>query len=172
MKHGNRRESRRDELVIVDAQPVCSSSVGAKCAGRTQEPKYRTETFRAYGAKKRCALSDYKDSAPAEFVSCQSVISYRQKSTVVALWFTFLFMLSANALAQSGAGGVRSSGREYGVYLTFAVYQFDDKRSQPMPELTHLTGTYSTAQDEIAYLEDKHRLEEIAVRHIRSVGLK
>lgn len=76
------------------------------------------------------------------------------------------------ATAQSGAGGVRAGGREYGVNLTFAVYQYDAGRSPVLQELTRLSGTYSTAQEEIAYLKDKNKLEELAVRHVRSVGLR
>jgi TonB family protein len=74
--------------------------------------------------------------------------------------------------AQSGAAGARAAGHEYAVNLTFAVYQYDAQRSPAMQELTRLTGTYSTAQEEIAYLKDKNKLEEMAVRHIRSVGLR
>lgn len=84
----------------------------------------------------------------------------------------FSLSLSITALAQSGTGGVRATGREYGVNLTFAVYQYEAQRSPAMQDVTRLSGTYSTAQEEIAYLKDKHKLEEIAVRHIRSVGLK
>jgi TonB family protein len=76
------------------------------------------------------------------------------------------------ATAQSGAGGARPAGHEYAVNLTFAVYQYDAQRSPAMPDLTRLSGTYSTAQEEIAYLKDKNKLEELAVRHIRSVGLR
>lgn len=92
--------------------------------------------------------------------------------TLRPLRLIVLFTLGASALAQSGTGGARSSGREYGVNLTFAVYQYDAQRSPAMQELTRLSGTYSTAQEEIAYLKDKHKLEEIAVRHVRSAGLK
>lgn len=76
------------------------------------------------------------------------------------------------AIAQSGAGGVRPGGREYAANVTFAVYQYDAARSPAMEEVVRLSGTYSTAQEEIAYVKDKHKLEEIAVRHIRSVGLR
>jgi TonB family protein len=90
------------------------------------------------------------------------------------LWLVFLLSpsLGITASAQSGAGGVRAGGREYAVNLTFAVYQYDAGRSPAMEEVTRLSGTYSTAQEEIAYLKDKNKLEEIAVRHIRSVGLR
>jgi TonB family protein len=76
------------------------------------------------------------------------------------------------ALAQSGATSSRNTGREYGVNLTFAVYQYDAKRSPALEETTRLTGTFSTAAEEIAYLKDKHKLEEMVVRHVRSVGLR
>ena len=90
------------------------------------------------------------------------------------VWLVFLLSpsLSIPAGAQSGAGGVRTGGREYAVNLTFAVYQYDAERSPAMEEVTRLSGTYSTAQEEIAYLKDKNKLQEIAVRHIRSVGLR
>lgn len=74
--------------------------------------------------------------------------------------------------AQSGASGVRSSGREYAVNLTYAVYQYDAARSSPIEDVTRLSGTFSTAQEEVAYLKEKNQLQEIAVRHIRSVGLR
>jgi TonB family protein len=38
--------------------------------------------------------------------------------------------------------------------------------------MTRLSGTFSTPQEEIAYLKDKHKLEEVVVRHVRSVGLR
>lgn len=93
---------------------------------------------------------------------------------VASLWLMILAwpILAIPATAQSGAGGVRSGGREYAVNLTFAVYQYDAGRSPAMEEITRLAGTYSTAQEEIAYLKDKNKLQEIAVRHVRSVGLR
>ena len=87
-----------------------------------------------------------------------------------------VFLLSVNisvtAIAQSGAGGTRSGGRDYGVNLTFAVYQYEAGRSPAMQVVTTLSGTYSTAEEEIASLKDKYKLEGLAVRHIRSVGLR
>lgn len=74
--------------------------------------------------------------------------------------------------AQSGSGGVRSSGRDYAVNLTFGAYQYDAARSPVMQEVTRLASTASSAQEEIAYVKDKHKLEELAVRHVRSVGLR
>ncbi len=89
------------------------------------------------------------------------------------LWLVWFLSLgvAANAMAQSGAGGVRSGGREYAANLTFAVYQYDASRSPSMEEVTRLSGTYSTAQEEIAYVKDKYKLQELANRHVRAVGL-
>lgn len=90
-----------------------------------------------------------------------------------AVSFIGLFLtLSAIGFAQSGSGGARSSGRVYAVNLTFGAYQYDAARSPAMEEVTRLASTASTAQEEIAYVKDKHKLEEIAVRHVRSVGLR
>jgi TonB family protein len=85
----------------------------------------------------------------------------------------FIALLIVNlALAQSGAGGGRAGQREYGVNLTFAVYQFDAQRSPAVQEVLRLASTFSTPEEEVAHLKDKYKLEEVAVRHIRAVGLR
>jgi TonB family protein len=81
-----------------------------------------------------------------------------------------LSLLLTPAFAQSGATRARA-GREYGVNLTFAVYQYDATRSAAMEPVTRLSSTFSAAEEEIAHLKEKFKLEEIAVRHVRSVGL-
>jgi TonB family protein len=88
-------------------------------------------------------------------------------SSLIILW-----QAGATTLGQSGAGGIRTSGREYAVNLTYAVYQYDAGRSSPIEEVTRLSGTFSTPQEEIAYLKEKNKLQEISVRHIRSIGLR
>src|SRR5215470_11292129 len=80
--------------------------------------------------------------------------------------------LNPVALPQSGTTGNRATGREYGVNLTFAVYQYDAQRSPAMEDVARLAGTYSTPQEEIDYIKDKYKLQEVAVRHVRSVGLR
>lgn len=82
------------------------------------------------------------------------------------------FALPAVAEAQSGGARARAAGREYGVNLTFAAYQYDAPRSPALEEVTRLAGTFSTAAEEKAYLKDKHKLEEVEVRHVREVGLR
>lgn len=81
-------------------------------------------------------------------------------------------LLVPPAPAQSGSGNSRTNYREYGVNLTFAIYQYDPQRSPALEEVTRLAGTYSTAEEEMAYLKDKNKLEDMAVRHVRSVGLR
>jgi Gram-negative bacterial TonB protein C-terminal len=93
-------------------------------------------------------------------------------AALLPLGFFPLICRALTVAGQSGAGGVRAAGHEYAVNLTYAVYQYDALRSPAMQELTRLSGTFSTAAEEIAYLKDKSKLEELAVRHVRSVGLR
>ncbi|MFL6213125.1 MAG: energy transducer TonB [Blastocatellia bacterium] len=89
---------------------------------------------------------------------------------VAILW------LSAMAAAQSGSTQTpttpRVAGHEYGVNLTFAIYQYDPQRSAAIEETIRLNSTFSSADEERAYIKDKHKLDELAVRHVRSVGLR
>lgn len=96
----------------------------------------------------------------------------RELACLVGLVTLLLPHPALAAVAQSASGGVRSGGREYAANLTFAVYQYDAGRSPSMEEVTRLSGTYSTAEEEIAYMKDKHKLQEIGARHVRSVGLR
>ena len=120
----------------------------------------------------------YNHPTPAElgisFSNHRPLVTSRLKAGLLLLGFSFLIfqLIDSTAIAQSGAGVARSSGREYGVNLMYAVYQYDAGRSPEMQEVTRLAGTYSSAQEEIAYLKDKNKLQDIAVRHIRSVGLR
>src|SRR5205085_5365376 len=89
---------------------------------------------------------------------------------VAILW------LSAMAAAQSGGAQTsatpRVAGREYGVNLTFAIYQYDPQRSPAIEEAIRLNSTFSNAEEEMAYIKEKQKLAEVAVRHARSVGLR
>lgn len=90
--------------------------------------------------------------------------------------FIATLTLSAGAFAQSGsttgARANRSAGYEYGVNLTFAVYQYDPQRSPAIEEAIRLNSTFSNAEEEMAYIKEKQKLAEVAVRHARSVGLR
>jgi TonB family protein len=76
------------------------------------------------------------------------------------------------AAGQSGTGGTRATSREFGVNLTVAVYHYDETKSTAVEKITRLSGTFSSAGDEIAHIKDKYKLEDVVNRHIRSVGLK
>ncbi len=95
-----------------------------------------------------------------------------RSSIVSAAICLSLVAFVSRASAQSGATNARASGREYGVNLTFAVYQYDAARSPALEETTRLPGTFSSAQEEVAYLKEKHKIEGAEVRHVRSVGLR
>jgi len=79
---------------------------------------------------------------------------------------------AATCFAQSGTAGGRNSGREYGVNLTYAVYQYDPARSPSVEEVVRLSSTFSSPKEEMAHLRENNRLEGIEVRHVRSVGLR
>jgi TonB family protein len=85
--------------------------------------------------------------------------------------FALLFALAASLLPQSGATRTRGAGREYGVNLTFAVYQFDDVRSPKLEPVTRLSATFTSGDEEAAYLREKYKIEDVSIRHVRSVGL-
>lgn len=61
---------------------------------------------------------------------------------------------------------------EYGVNLNLAIYQFDDVRSKETREVLPLRQTASSAEEEIDYLTRNFGLEEVKLRHVRSVGLR
>lgn len=81
-----------------------------------------------------------------------------------------VLILLSNAASQSGVGRSRAR-RDYGVNLTFAVYQYDPGRSPEMAEVTRLAQTFSSAEEEVAHLKDKYKLEDVVLRHFRSIGL-
>jgi TonB family protein len=61
---------------------------------------------------------------------------------------------------------------DYGVGLTIAFYQFDESRSKPMAEVAILKQTAATADEEIDYMTRTFGLEEMKLRHLRSIGLR
>lgn len=61
---------------------------------------------------------------------------------------------------------------EYGANLNLAIYQFDDARSKETREVMQLRQTASSAEEEIDYLTRNFGLEEVKLRHVRSVGLR
>src|SRR5262249_45804404 len=154
----------------------CFVFIGADMKAPSIEPVPHIPLLRS---SRSSVATYYKHPAPSEFgiaanEDARKLVLWWLKAGIRLLCFAFLILLTNEvvAVAQSGTGGARSSGREYGVNLTYAVYQYDAGRSPLMQEVTRLAGTYSSAQEEIAYLKDKNKLQDIAVRHIRSVGLR
>jgi len=61
---------------------------------------------------------------------------------------------------------------DYGAGLTIAFYQFDESRSKQFGEVTALKQTAATADEEIDYMTRTFGLEEMKLRHLRSIGLR
>jgi TonB family protein len=61
---------------------------------------------------------------------------------------------------------------DYGAGMTLAFYQFDDARSKETPPVFALKQTSSSAEEEIDHLMRTFGLEEVKLRHTRSVGLR
>jgi TonB family protein len=60
---------------------------------------------------------------------------------------------------------------DYGVGVTVAIYQFDDTRSKKFTQVNTLRQTVSTPEEEIDYITRNFGVEELKVRHIRTIGL-
>jgi TonB family protein len=60
---------------------------------------------------------------------------------------------------------------DYGVGVTVAIYQFDDTRSKKFTLVNTLKQTVSTPEEEIDYITRNYGVEELKVRHIRTIGL-
>lgn len=60
---------------------------------------------------------------------------------------------------------------DYGVGVTVAIYQFDDTRSQKFTQVNTLKETVSTPQEEADYITRNFGVEDLKVRHIRTIGL-
>ena len=61
---------------------------------------------------------------------------------------------------------------DYGVGVTVAIYQFDDTRSKKFSQVNTLRQTVSTPEEEVDYITRNFGVEELKVRHIRTIGLR
>lgn len=61
---------------------------------------------------------------------------------------------------------------DYGAGLTLAFYQFDESRSKQIAEVTSLKQTAASADEEIDYITRTFGLEDMKLRHLRSIGLR
>jgi len=61
---------------------------------------------------------------------------------------------------------------DYGAGLTLAFYQFDEARSKQIAEVTVLKQTAATPDEEIDYMTRTFGIDDMKLRHLRSVGLR
>ena len=61
---------------------------------------------------------------------------------------------------------------DYGAGLTVNFYQFDDTRSKQVGEMLSLKQTMSSPAEEIDYITRTFGIEDMKLRHARSVGLR
>jgi len=61
---------------------------------------------------------------------------------------------------------------DYGVGVTIAIYQFDETRSKPFPLVSTLKVTATTPAEEIEILSRQLGIEDLRIRHVKSVGLR
>lgn len=78
-------------------------------------------------------------------------------------------MLPLTSLPTSGQLLKKS---DYGAGLTVAFYQFDEARSKQIAEITSLRQTASSAEEEIDYVSRTYGVEDMKLRHMRSIGLR
>jgi len=83
-----------------------------------------------------------------------------------------LFLLaSIPCLAQSGMHRSRINSNDVGVNLTFSIFQFDAATSPAGDNVQRLPQSFQTAEEEAAYLKANQKLEGVALRHTRKIGL-
>ncbi len=90
------------------------------------------------------------------------------KSLSAILTFVLLSALVAPALL---AQRRNPRANEYGVTLTFAIYGYDESKSQKFEDQIHLSTTFDTPDREIAFIRDRYGAEEMNLRRFKSVGL-
>ena len=83
------------------------------------------------------------------------------------------FLAAAPCFAQSGMHRPRvTSSNDFGVNLTFSIFQFDAATSPAAEDNTlRLPQSFATPEEESAYLKTNQKLEGVALRHSRTIGL-
>jgi TonB family protein len=77
----------------------------------------------------------------------------------------------AVAFGQSGVHRSRPGSSDFGANLTINVFQFDDTGSPTIDSVVKLSESFASPSDETAYLKVKQNLQDVSLRHNRSVGL-
>src|ERR1700693_1595974 len=95
---------------------------------------------------------------------------FRLTARVVQI-LVFVLCVPALEFAQSGVRRPRINPDDYGVNLTFSIFQFDEANSPALEATTRLPESFSTPEEENAFPKVKEKLGEVALRHSRVVGL-
>jgi TonB family protein len=97
----------------------------------------------------------------------------RANSSTLKRLLCIAAILAAGAavFAQSGIHRSRPGASDFGANLTINVFQFDDTRSPAIDPVIKLSESFASPGDETAYLKVKQSLQDVALRHNRSVGL-
>jgi TonB family protein len=61
---------------------------------------------------------------------------------------------------------------DYGVGVTVAIYQFDEVASKPFPLVSTLKVAATTPAEEVELLARNLGIEDLRIRHVKSVGLR
>ncbi|MCW5967792.1 MAG: energy transducer TonB [Blastocatellales bacterium] len=91
-----------------------------------------------------------------------------EKSGIETMVVAFCFIL----LLSPATGAQLLKTGEYGAGLTLAFYQFDDARSKAVSDVFLLRQTSSSPEEEIDYLSRAFGIEDLKLRHTRSIGLR
>ncbi|HZS45357.1 MAG TPA: energy transducer TonB [Blastocatellia bacterium] len=73
-------------------------------------------------------------------------------------------------ILQAQSRNPRATG-DYGVGLTFAVYGYDEGKSQTFQDQIHLSTTFDTPEKEMSFIRDRYGAEEMALRRVKTIGL-
>jgi len=95
----------------------------------------------------------------------------RARSPIRALRLTVTFVIVAVMCGYFPAGAQLLKKSDYGAGLTLAFYQFDEARSKQIAEVIVLKQTAATPEEEIDYLTRTFGIDDMKLRHVRSVGL-
>lgn len=88
------------------------------------------------------------------------------------VWTSAAALWSALMIIAVIVGAQATRRTEYGVNLTYAIYQYDDARSKEIRDVTVLKQTVSSAEEEISFITRTYGVEGMKVRHVRAVGLR
>lgn len=80
-------------------------------------------------------------------------------------------LLLATVMAWGQARRRPRSHWRFGANITLALYQYETSDSDKVKALSHLPQTFDSASAEARYLQETYGLQQITLRHVRSVGL-